>query len=116
MRSYLVLLVIVLSVGLLSVAAYAASAVLAVRRRPLTTAPYLSGGAPAEHAMSRHHVRWYVMSLLFLAFDVEMLFMYPWTLVVAHVGISAVVEMFGFLLVLLVVVVYAWREGVFRWA
>lgn len=77
---------------------------------------YLSGQAPAEHALSRYHVRWYTVTLLFLAFDVEMLFMYPWALVVASMGTPAVVEMFLFLALLLAGVVYAWREGALRWA
>ncbi len=55
------------------------------------------------------------MTLLFLAFDVEMLFMYPWAVVVARVGTGAVVEMFVFLGVLMVAVVWAWREGALRW-
>lgn len=88
----------------------------AVDATPLVTLPSLSGWAPREHALSRFHARWYPATLLFLAFDVEMLFMYPWTLVVAEVGASAVVEMFAFLGVLVVAVVWAWREGVLRWA
>ncbi|MER6946132.1 NADH-quinone oxidoreductase subunit A [Nonomuraea sp. NPDC000554] len=78
--------------------------------------PFLSGARPQEHAMSRYHVRWYAVTLLFLAFDMEMVFMYPWALVVAEVGVEAVVEMFAFLGLLLVGVAYAWREGAFRWA
>ncbi|MFI8411233.1 NADH-quinone oxidoreductase subunit A [Paeniglutamicibacter gangotriensis] len=78
--------------------------------------PFQSGWMPREHALSRFHVRWYPMTLVFLAFDVEMLFMYPWAVVVAQVGIEAVIEMFVFLGVLLVGVLWAWREGAFRWA
>ena len=77
--------------------------------------PFLSGWEPAEHALSRFHVRWYPLTLLFLAFDVEMLFMYPWAVVVARVGGSAVVEMFVFLGLLMVGVLWAWREGALRW-
>jgi NADH:ubiquinone oxidoreductase subunit 3 (subunit A) len=77
--------------------------------------PFTGGRTPDTHAWNRYHVRYYPMSLLFLAFDMEMVFMYPWTLVVRSVGVSAVVEMFGFLLVLLAGVVYAWREGALRW-
>ena len=54
-------------------------------------------------------------TLLFLAFDVEMLFMYPWAVVVAQIGATAVVEMFLFLAALFVAVVWAWREGALRW-
>lgn len=88
----------------------------AVWPEPLTAAPFLSGQRPLEHALSRFHARWYALTLLFLAFDVEMLFMYPWAVVVAEVGTSAVVEMFGFLGLLMCGVLYAWREGALRWA
>lgn len=83
---------------------------------PLTALPAPSGWLPQEHALSRFHARWYLASIVFLAFDVEMLFMYPWAVVVVEKGISAVVEMFLFLGALLVAVVWAWREGAFRWA
>lgn len=77
--------------------------------------PFLSGNKPAEHAFSRFHVRWYPLSMVYLAFEMEMLFMYPWTLVVANIGAVAVIEMFIFLGILLAGVAYAWREGVLRW-
>ncbi|MEY9212149.1 NADH-quinone oxidoreductase subunit A [Thermobifida halotolerans] len=86
-----------------------------VGREPLVRAPFLSGMPVREHAVSRHHVRWYAVAMLFLAFDMEMVFMYPWVLVVGEMGAGAVVEMFLFLAVLVAAVVYAWREGVFRW-
>src|SRR5699024_6995139 len=76
---------------------------------------FLSGRAPMEHSLSRFHVRWYSVTLLFLAFDVEMLCMYPWALVVAAMGGAAVTEMFIFLALLMAGVIYAWREGALRW-
>ncbi|MFP3397122.1 MULTISPECIES: NADH-quinone oxidoreductase subunit A [Brevibacterium] len=86
-----------------------------VHAQSLTVLPAQSGWFPQEHALSRFHVRWYLASIVFLAFDVEMLFMYPWAVVVAEKGISAVIEMFLFLGALLVAVAWAWREGAFRW-
>lgn len=77
--------------------------------------PFLSGHQPSEHAVSRYHVRWYTITMIFLAFDMEMVFMYPWTLVVAKIGTPAVVEMFIFLAILVAGVWYAWREGALRW-
>lgn len=94
---------------------YGLSRFVAAAPRPLVSAPYESGNRPAQHAVSRFHVRWYPLSMVFLAFDMEMVFMYPWTLVVVTVGPSAVIEMFVFLGVLLAGVVYAWREGALRW-
>jgi NADH-quinone oxidoreductase subunit A len=78
-------------------------------------APFTGGLAAREHAVSRFHTRWYPVTMLFLAFDMEMIFMYPWTLVIRQVGTAAVVEMFVFLAVLLAGVAYAWREGALRW-
>lgn len=95
---------------------YAAGQLVTVQRDPLRVAPWSGGLLPHEHPLSRFHTRWYAMTLVFLAFDLEMLFMYPWALVVAQVGAAAVVEMFGFLALLLVGIAYAWREGAFRWA
>ncbi|MEU9060981.1 NADH-quinone oxidoreductase subunit A [Streptomyces sp. NPDC048430] len=95
---------------------YGVGSMLRVAREPLAGATPFSGGlGPTEHPFSRFHVRWYPVTLVFLAFDMEMLFMYPWTLVVAEVGVSAVVEMFLFLGILMAAVGYAWREGAFRW-
>jgi NADH:ubiquinone oxidoreductase subunit 3 (subunit A) len=105
------LVIAVTGIGVL----YAAHRATAVAPDPVTSLPFLSGWAPSEHALSRFHARWYPVTLLFLAFDVEMLFMYPWAVVVADVGTSAVVEMFVFLGVLLVAVDWARREGALRW-
>ncbi len=102
--------------GLLGVAAlYLGHRVTSVAAGAVTALPFLSGEMPTEHALSRYHTRWYPMTLLFLAFDVEMLFMYPWAVIVAEVGPGAVVEMFLFLGVLMAAVVWAWREGALRW-
>ena len=116
MQEYGGALVLLLLVALGTGALYAAGQLVAVHRDPLRAAPFSGGMLPTEHPLSRYHARWYAMTLVFLAFDLEMLFMYPWALVVAQVGPSAVIEMFGFLALLLIGVVYAWREGAFRWA
>ena len=82
---------------------------------PEQVLPFKSGRPPVEHALSRYHVRWYPMTLVFLAFDVEMLFMYPWAVVAVSMGSAAIIEMFAFLGVLVTAVLWAWREGAFRW-
>jgi NADH-quinone oxidoreductase subunit A len=115
MEDILPALLLLAGVVVVIAAVYGASRMLRLTREPLRCEPFLSGMMPSEHAVSRFHVRWYPITMIFLAFDMEMVFMYPWTLVVRSVGVSAVVEMFGFLLVLLAGVVYAWREGALRW-
>jgi NADH:ubiquinone oxidoreductase subunit 3 (subunit A) len=94
---------------------YTVHRLLAIAPQPVTVLPFQSGWRPEEHALSWYHVRWYLATLLFLAFDVEMLFMYPWAVVVADLGVTAIVEMFLFLGAVFVAVLWAWREGALRW-
>ncbi len=89
------------------------------RSRIVSTAPQrvpvLGGHEPDTHAWSRFHVRYYPMALVFVAFEMEMMFMYPWAVVFVSEGAKAMVEMGMFLTILGVGIAYAYREGVFRW-
>lgn len=105
------LLVLAAGVGLV----YGVSKRLVPAYRLLRADPFMAGHDPREHAVSRYHVRWYTVCLLFLAFDMEMVFMYPWAVVFAQTGVKALVEMGLFLLILVIGVLYAWREGALRW-
>jgi len=78
-------------------------------------APFLGGGVPDAHAWSRFHVRYYPMTLLLIAFEMEMMFMYPWAVVYVAEGVKALVEMGMFLAILSIGILYGWREGVFKW-
>ena len=77
--------------------------------------PFLGGSAPNTHAWQRFHVRYYSMTLLFIAFEMEMMFMYPWAVVYVAEGVKALAEMGMFLAILTVGILYGWREGIFRW-
>ncbi|MGD9996517.1 MAG: NADH-quinone oxidoreductase subunit A [Ilumatobacteraceae bacterium] len=77
--------------------------------------PFLGGLEPDTHAWSRFHFRAYPMTLVFLAFEMEMMFMYPWAVVYVEEGGKALAEMGMFLALLGVGIVYAAREGAFRW-
>ncbi len=77
--------------------------------------PILGGSDPETHAWQRFHVRYYTMTLLFVAFEMEMMFMYPWAVVFVEEGPKALAEMGMFLVILSVGIVYGWREGIFRW-
>jgi NADH-quinone oxidoreductase subunit A len=109
-----VVVIVAAAVGLV-VMLYALQRLTTLAPPLVTSLPFQSGWVPQEHALSRYHVRWYLATLLFLAFDVELLFMYPWAVVVADLGATAVVEMFLFLAALFVAVIWAWREGALRW-
>lgn len=78
--------------------------------------PFAGGHPPHIHAWSRFHARYYAMAFVFLAFDMEMVYMYPWAVVFVHEGAIAFAEMGWFILVLLLGILYAWREGAFEWS
>jgi NADH:ubiquinone oxidoreductase subunit 3 (subunit A) len=78
--------------------------------------PFTGGHPPQTHAWNRYHVRYYTMALLFLVFDMEMVFMYPWAVVFAEEGLIALVEMLMFIVILLLGILYAWRERALEWA
>ena len=78
--------------------------------------PFAGGYPPTYHAWSRYHVRWYAMALLFLAFDMEMVFMYPWAVVFVKEGMTALAEMVMFIFILVLGILYAWREHALEWA
>jgi NADH-quinone oxidoreductase subunit A len=77
--------------------------------------PFLGGGSAATHAWSRFHARYYPMTLVFVAFEMEMMFMYPWAVVYVREGVVALADMGVFLGLLSLGILYAWREGAFRW-
>ncbi len=78
--------------------------------------PFSGGYPPRVHALSRYHARYYVMALVFLAFDMEMVYMYPWAVVFVREGAIAMAEMGMFIVILLLGILYAWRERGFEWA
>lgn len=78
--------------------------------------PFTGGFPPTVHAWNRFHARYYPMALLFLVFDMEMVFMYPWAVVFRREGEIALVEMLMFIAILLLGVLYAWRERALKWS
>lgn len=77
--------------------------------------PFAGGSQPRVHAWSRYHARYYPMALVFLAFDMEMVFMYPWAVVFVREGVVAMAEMGMFIGILMLGVLYAWRERALEW-
>ncbi len=78
--------------------------------------PYESGIDPLGDSRVRFHVRYYVIALLFVLFDVETVFLYPWAVAYRELGLFALVEMLIFVLFLLLGLIYAWKKKVLRWS
>lgn len=81
--------------------------------RKITT--YECGEEPVGNAWIQFNMRYYVFALLFVAFDVETIFLFPWAVVYKKLGTFALIEAFIFIAILLIGLVYAWAKGALKW-
>lgn len=104
-------------VGVLAMGALmGANALMAPRRRsPDKDLPYECGIPPAPFTWSQIHIRYYLFAILFLIFDVEAVFLFPWVLVFLEGASWVFYEMILFIAVLLFGVLYGWKKGVLQW-
>lgn len=79
------------------------------------SAPYESGMIPYGPAKRRIPVRYYLIAVLFILFDIEVVFLVPWAVVVRQIGVPGLVFMIIFVLVLEVAHLYAWKKGALEW-
>ncbi len=102
-------------------AAFAAIAVIVPSvlgpKRPSKTklSPYESGMIPFHDARRRFPVQYYVVAVLFILFDIEIVFLYPWAVILGQLRVFGLIEMGIFLLILLVGYVYVWKKGALEW-
>ena len=96
--------------------ALGASALLGPRRRnSAKDEPYESGILPFGDAKRRFPVQFYIVAVLFILFDVEVILMYPWAVAARKLGLFGLIEMVIFVAILLVGFVYAWKNDAFKW-
>ncbi len=77
--------------------------------------PYECGIVPETEARENFHVRYYVVAVVFLIFDVETIFLYPWAVRYDFLGLFGFVEMGIFLVILILGYIYAWKKGALEW-
>ncbi len=85
------------------------------RSYPEKLMAYESGNPPVGEARQRFNVRFYIIAMLFVIFDVEAVFLYPWALVYDKIGLYALTEMMLFIAVLVIGYIYAWKKEAFEW-
>nr|YP_010932373.1 subunit 3 of NADH-plastoquinone oxidoreductase [Hormidiella parvula]WKT06011.1 subunit 3 of NADH-plastoquinone oxidoreductase [Hormidiella parvula] len=101
---------------LIPVGAFAVSGVLAPSSKSAEKrTTYESGIEPMGEAWVQFNIRYYMFALVFVVFDVETIFLYPWAVAFHELGVWAFVEICIFLFVLVVGLVYAWRKGALEW-
>ena len=95
---------------------FLASFLMAPRRKSAAKEmPYECGSEPAPHRWSQINIRYYVFAILFLIFDVEAVFLFPWAVVFLKTAPVVFYEMIIFIGILFFGVVYGWRKGVLHW-
>ena len=77
--------------------------------------PYESGMNPYGEGTRRMPIRFYLIAVLFILFDIEVVFFLPWAIVFRQLGIFGLVEMIVFIIILLVGYIYAWKKGALEW-
>ena len=77
--------------------------------------PYESGMNPYGEGTRRIPVRFYLIAVLFILFDIEVVFFLPWAIVFRQLGLFGLLEMVVFIAILLVGYVYAWKKGALEW-
>jgi len=76
---------------------------------------YESGIEPFHDSRIQFNVRYYIFALMFVIFDVETVFLYPWASAYEKLGIVALIEMLIFVVMLLIGLIYAWKKKVLKW-
>lgn len=85
-------------------------------RNRVKDSPYECGIVPTGNARERFSVKFYLVAMIFILFDIEAVFLYPWAVVYRQLKLFAFVEMFLFLVLILSGFFYIWKKGVLDWS
>ncbi len=116
LREYIPLLLLIGFVIANAVAMLAVSVLVSPQRPTVVKAtPYESGMPPLGGTRERFSVKFYLVAMLFIVFDIEAVFMIPWGVAYRQLGLFGLVEMLIFILILFVGYIYAWKRGALEW-
>ncbi|MBI3976025.1 MAG: NADH-quinone oxidoreductase subunit A [Armatimonadetes bacterium] len=116
MTDYLPIFVHFLLVVLLTAALLGVHTLVGRRRpSPAKLEPYESGVWPIGSSRERVPIRYYLIAMLFILFDIEAIFLYPWAVAFRDLGVAGLIEMLVFLGILLIGFVYAWQRRALEW-
>jgi NADH-quinone oxidoreductase subunit A len=116
LSQYLPILILLVLAGAFAVLSVVASRLLGPRRpTPAKLAPYECGIVPERVPRDRFPVKFYVVAMLFIVFDVETIFLFPWAVTFRQLGLFGLVEMAIFIGLVFVAYVYVWQRGGLEW-
>nr|YP_008965035.1 NADH dehydrogenase subunit C [Agathis dammara]YP_009121305.1 NADH dehydrogenase subunit C [Araucaria heterophylla]YP_009722024.1 NADH-plastoquinone oxidoreductase subunit 3 [Araucaria araucana]YP_009722105.1 NADH-plastoquinone oxidoreductase subunit 3 [Araucaria bidwillii]YP_009917268.1 NADH-plastoquinone oxidoreductase subunit 3 [Araucaria cunninghamii]AJF41948.1 NADH dehydrogenase subunit C [Araucaria muelleri]AJF42028.1 NADH dehydrogenase subunit C [Araucaria scopulorum]AJF42191.1 NADH len=103
--------------SLIPILSFSISRALApMNKGPEKSTSYESGIEPMGDTWIQFRIRYYMFALVFVVFDVETVFLYPWAMSFDILGLSTLIEVLIFVLILIVGLVYAWRKGALEWS
>ena len=116
LREYLpILIFLAIAIGLSLVFVFASIIVVPQHPDSEKLSPYECGFEAFDDARSRFDVRFYLVTLLFIIFDLEVAFLFPWAVSLGHTGVFGFWSMMIFLGILTVGFIYEWRKGALEW-
>ena len=110
-----ILLFIIVGLGLGVIMLSVGSLLAPNRPNPEKLSPYECGFEPFEDTRIQFDVRYYLVAILFILFDLEIAFLFPWAVVLQDIGFEGFVAMMIFLLILIVGFAYEWKKGALEW-
>jgi len=114
--NYLPILVLIGFAGLFACGSVVMSWLIGMKKpSPVKMAPYECGMPLVGTARMRVPVKFYIIAMLFILFDIEAVFLYPWAVVFKSLGMFGFIEMGVFILILLVGYAYVWKKGALEW-
>ena len=111
-----VLLFVLVAIGFAIFTLMISSLIQSSRYNEVKLQPYECGIEPVTDARDRYSVRYYLIAMLFVIFDVETVFMFPWAVIMDELALFGLIEMLVFLFILVLGYFYAWRKGALEWA
>ena len=116
LRAYIpILLFVLIASGFAIFTLLVSRLVHAEKPNPVKLQPYECGIEPRSDARDRYSIRYYLIAMLFVIFEVETIFMFPWAVALDRLALFGLIEMLVFLFILVVGYLYAWRKGALEW-
>jgi len=116
LKAYIpIFLFLLVAIGFAILALVMAWLVRPERYNKVKLEPYECGIEPQTDARDRYSVRYFLVAMLFLVFDVETIFMFPWAVIMDKLLLFGLIEMVVFIFILVVGYAYAWKQGALEW-
>ena len=110
-----ILLLVIVAVGFGLCSLIFSSLIGPKKPSALKLSPYESGCEPVGTAREKFSIKFYLIAMLFILFDIEAVFLYPWAILYKKLGVFGLVEMGLFIVILFVGYIYVWKKGALEW-